>query len=205
MQTQKAACLPECKPQARSIQTTQSQSARDEAALFVSSNFKTCLEYATKANIFTINEKFKEIKTNENALVATPFTLRIIANCFSVDEAYMFIEPWIINLGEYINKGALSSEQIQETSILFFENASMLNLCELNLFFKRVKSAKYGAFYTFDGQSLMAMLNQFLGDRQKAAQRLIVEESKDTGRLDIRGSVIASMYANRLKEKEAKK
>ena len=136
------------------------------------------------------------------ALISTPVTLKLLSTCFSVDEVCMYIEPWIINLGEYLNKGALHSEQIEETAKMIYETASMLNLCELNLFFKRVKSAKYGAFYTFDGQPLMLMLNQFIEDRQKAAVHLIQENEKLSGRLDIRGAQIATIYANRMKDKE---
>lgn len=118
---------------------------------------QNCLDrYESKLNVF-------------EAMKADLIKLFDLKSIYSEKTPVHFIESWLLQLNIFINTdNKLSGEQIKELAKYMYDEIFMLNMAELTLLFKRIKSGFYGAFYNrIDGTQLVQWCREYRKERSK--------------------------------------
>ena len=145
---------------------------KDNRVALISQKFPTIADFALSLAPHEVTKRFLAIKSIEQAMKSKIAKLTEIAEAYGKESAYSYIEAWVIKLNDYVNKNpqmSMNTEQVEETAMFLYQEACFLNLAELSLFFRRVKSGYFGELPGYlDGVRIMSYMRLFLTERSAA-------------------------------------
>lgn len=100
-------------------------------------------------------------------------TLSLLKLAYGSTAAELWLVPQLKSISDYCGlKEKVSEEQLLELATIIATHYHWLKTDELILFFARFKAAKYERFYSyFDPQAILASVEQFLTDKNKAIDK----------------------------------
>jgi len=107
--------------------------------------------------------------TIQEALKSDLIKLLDLKSIYNENTPVHFIESWLLQLNIFVNtENKLSGGQIKELAKYMYDEIFMLNMAELTLLFKRIKSGFYGVFYNrIDGTQLVQWCREYRKERSK--------------------------------------
>jgi len=105
-------------------------------------------------------------------------TIGEIKRSFGTDFIEAYIEGWIINLRMFLSVGkAMTDDQTHETAMMIVSMHPNLNIADINLIFKNIKSGRAGKIYDrLDGNVLLEIFDKYFDERcEEAAQQSMRE------------------------------
>ncbi len=101
-------------------------------------------------------------------------TLASIKKNYTEDFLIAYIAVWIVNLNDFVNASRkMNPSQIEETSILIFQEYYYMNLADINLVFKKIKKGEFGQLYTeLDGVKILSWFEKYATERMRTAAEL---------------------------------
>ena len=82
----------------------------------------------------------------------------------------LYLASWITNLNDFLNiRSKMTPAQIMETADLIYQDNFYLNIADLRLIFKNIKSGKYPLFESLDGMKLMSIFQAYANERQETS------------------------------------
>jgi len=99
--------------------------------------------------------KYDDIKTIREASLTGYFKLREVKHVYGRSTVHAWLIYWIVDLCRVMDF-EIDDYQIEQASMFLYDNIYMLNVSEVSLFFKKVKSGEFGIFYgKFNLQTLL--------------------------------------------------
>ena len=96
----------------------------------------------------------------------------------------LYLVAWIINLNNFLNiRSKMTPGQIDETAELIYQDNYYLNIADLRLIFKNIKSGKYPLFESLDGMKLMNIFQAYANERQETS--LIIGGRSKSKKIDL--------------------
>ena len=124
-------------------------------------------------------KRYTEIKTPALALESKVINLREIAGIYNEELPVLLIKAWLVNFSLFMDF-AISPQQARETAIYVFEETFMLNIAELTLLFKRIKTGHYGEFYgKFNPQIVLRACREYRQERGKIISKMPSDQQKE--------------------------
>lgn len=144
----------------------------DNRVSLICKKFPTIGEFTLSYAPHELTRRFLDVKSIEQAMQSKIAKLSEVSEAYGKESACSYIEAWVIKLNDFVNKNTnmtMNSEQIEETAMFLYEEACFLNLAELSLFFRRIKSGYFGELPGYlDGVRIMSYLRTFLSERSGA-------------------------------------
>lgn len=117
-------------------------------------------------------KRYENLKTIAQAYDTGFVTLAELKVIYSQEAPRFLIESWLIQFVLYLDL-PLNKGQISELAWYIFEELFMLNIAELNLFFKFIKKGRYGSFYgRIDPAELLRWCREYRKERGAYVSKL---------------------------------
>lgn len=104
-------------------------------------------------------------------------TLAAINQVYGLETSLGVLSSWIVQLCDYVGKGAMTDLQIEEVAILMIRTAYWFKLGEIAIFFMMLKSGEYGKLYgNLNPMWIMEQFQDFKNQRVEKLERARIKE-----------------------------
>jgi hypothetical protein len=110
---------------------------------------------------------FKEISSLPAAIASNHKSLAVIKKEHGEKLPIAILKVWLINLNDFLNLSRkMTPQQIEETSLMVYEEFYYLKTSDIALIFKRIKTGFYGPFYeSIDGMKILDIFYKYGQER----------------------------------------
>jgi hypothetical protein len=124
-------------------------------------------KFITRFNFDYCADRYRNIETVRQGIVAKMVTLREIAETYNEKTPVLMLHAWLINLSMFMGF-EITKQQARETAQYMFEELRGLSLPLVTILFKRIKKGRYGEFYgRFNGQKILIACSEFRNEYRK--------------------------------------
>ena len=128
-------------------------------------HYPTEVDFIKNFNHAATVNRYETINTIPDAYNTGFVKLMDLQQAYSREAPRFLIESWLMQFALYTGL-PVNKEQIKELAFYMYEELFMLNLAELNLFFKYLKKGKYGSFYgRIDPAELLRWCREYRKER----------------------------------------
>ena len=142
----------------------------------------TTKEFLLEHTVPQCLRKLRTVTTPALAIKSEMPTLGALKKAYSEDFMLAYIELWLVNLNDFINVARkMNPAQMQELSLMIYQDYYYFNLADLNLVFSMIKKGEFGPLYeSIDGAKVLACFQKYVIKRESVAFDVGLEEHKLT-------------------------
>ncbi len=131
---------------------------------------------------FSMSLSKNDIKNSYDAIKGNFTSLAKIRKDHGAETLFDFVTIWLVKLNEYVfgrSEKQMTDYQISETTMLIIDTYYYLNIAEVAIIFKKIKSGSYGKIFgELNGVFIMESFSQYFKERQTAQIKIEAEKRK---------------------------
>lgn len=138
-------------------------------------------DFLEKFGYDSILKSFSDVRTIKQAVRLKHIIMYEVSMIYSKEFSIDYISIYVMRLQSYLGfESKLSEDQIQEISILLYDNLFGVSVIDVFLFFKLVKTGVYGLFYgRIDPMLLVKWSGEFCSDRRREIYKKNEKEEQE--------------------------
>jgi hypothetical protein len=130
-------------------------------------HYPTEVDFIKNFNHAATVKRYEDINTVADAYGTGFIKLLDLKQVYTEETPRFLIETWLVQFMLYIDL-PVNKDQVKELAFYMYEELFMLNMAELNLFFKFIKKGRYGSFYgRIDPAELIRWCREYRKERSE--------------------------------------